>query len=510
MLKPSTTYYYRVKAVSASGESDYSNTVAVTTNSSNDLAISKQNVTVPVLHKIESYSNYVLIYLLKAPDNQYVEEYKVSVSGVSDFSTFVYNSLTYLTKTNISLYYADSDYFHILKVGNLAVNTNYFYRISAVNSQSVSSNLSFSNATSTTLAKPQVLGATVVTASSASVQWARVDNATSYELTVSANANFTSNIVNAIDTGNVVFRAITGLAANTRYFIRLRASLGGNFSPYSDTISFNSLVSGTYSPLAINIDNISILNVNNRDTTGFTFNWSAGKHSTNYRVDVSTSVSFASFVVENFDTKATSYTAVGLTENTTYYFRVRANNAYMSTPYASSLINTLSINALLNPPIAINSGQIFSTSFLAQWVKRAYASRYKLDISTAPNFSVISSSYNVADIDSFVFDNLTAGTSYYWRVFALNTANSSTASNSINITTTAVLPIIGGLADSYIDGKVLLSWTGNVAYTEYYLTIYKDSYSTSYLGDGFFNQLDVGNLSNFTLDVFLEENSTYN
>ena len=61
--------------------------------------------------------------------------------------------------------------------------------------------------------------------------------------------------------------------------------------------------------------------------TSFTANWEAYDGATYYLLDVSTSPSFSSFVYEDqqVNTPNTSYVVIGLSPNTTYYYRVRAN-----------------------------------------------------------------------------------------------------------------------------------------------------------------------------------------
>jgi hypothetical protein len=59
--------------------------------------------------------------------------------------------------------------------------------------------------------------------------------------------------------------------------------------------------------------------------TSFTANWNAFSGAQYYLLDVSTSSSFSTFVYQDqVVVGTTSYVVIGLTENTTYYYRVRA------------------------------------------------------------------------------------------------------------------------------------------------------------------------------------------
>lgn len=59
--------------------------------------------------------------------------------------------------------------------------------------------------------------------------------------------------------------------------------------------------------------------------TSFTANWNAYSGATYYLLDVSTSSSFSSYVLQNQIVTSNSYNVTGLSSNTTYYYRVRAS-----------------------------------------------------------------------------------------------------------------------------------------------------------------------------------------
>ncbi|MBL4752562.1 MAG: hypothetical protein JKY52_03030 [Flavobacteriales bacterium] len=71
----------------------------------------------------------------------------------------------------------------------------------------------------------------------------------------------------------------------------------------------------------------------------FTANWNAVGGATSYRLDISLSSTFASFVVNNLNVgNVTSHTKTGLDCSVTYYYRVRAFNGC-----ASSNSNTITV-----------------------------------------------------------------------------------------------------------------------------------------------------------------------
>jgi beta-glucanase (GH16 family) len=62
-------------------------------------------------------------------------------------------------------------------------------------------------------------------------------------------------------------------------------------------------------------------------STGFTVNWVAVSGATSYRLDVSTSSTFATYATQDLTVSGTSQAVTGLTPGTTYYARVRAVNS---------------------------------------------------------------------------------------------------------------------------------------------------------------------------------------
>ena len=62
--------------------------------------------------------------------------------------------------------------------------------------------------------------------------------------------------------------------------------------------------------------------------TSFVANWNAYTGAVYYLLDVSTSSSFSSYVLQDLPVYTNSYSVTGLASNTTYYYRVRASTEY--------------------------------------------------------------------------------------------------------------------------------------------------------------------------------------
>ncbi|MRX69161.1 T9SS sorting signal type C domain-containing protein [Flavobacterium resistens] len=88
--------------------------------------------------------------------------------------------------------------------------------------------------------------------------------------------------------------------------------------------------------------------------SSFTANWGSILNATSYRIDVSTSSTFSSFVVNNLDVGfVTSYNVTGLSVGT-YYYRVRSYNGCGNNPSAAS--STVQTVVVANPSATIGGG----------------------------------------------------------------------------------------------------------------------------------------------------------
>jgi|GEM_PF-1232687 len=131
-------------------------------------------------------------------------------------------------------------------------------------------------------------------------------------------------------------------AANSTYDIVFRANKSG----YSDSPSVTRQVQVSHnsSPPAPTANSAA-----NVTSSSFTSNWGSSSGATGYRLDVSTSISFGSFVsgYQNLDLgNLLSRSVSGLSANTTYYYRVRAYNGG-GTSGDSNIINVTTAG---NPP----------------------------------------------------------------------------------------------------------------------------------------------------------------
>jgi phosphodiesterase/alkaline phosphatase D-like protein len=161
---------------------------------------------------------------------------------------------------------------------------------------------------------------------------------------------------------------------------------------------------------------------------------------TSYRLDVSTSKNFATYVpgYQDLDVgNTTSFPVTGLSTNPHYYYRLRANNGNCT----SNNSNVIDVKVPPCTPMAPNAQpatDITASSFTAKWSSVNGAIDYRLDVSTSNTFATYVPGYqdlDVGNVTSFPVTGLNANTTYYYRLRAYNGCDTSANSNVKNVKT---------------------------------------------------------------------------
>ncbi|PCJ79409.1 MAG: hypothetical protein COA57_15700 [Flavobacteriales bacterium] len=181
-------------------------------------------------------------------------------------------------------------------------------------------------------------------------------------------------------------------------------------------------------------------------STAFDANWTASGGATTYYLDVATDAGFTAFISgynnNNVGNVTTHTITTTLTCGTTYYYRVRASNACATSANSNTI--TQATASTPSTPTATAATGITSSAFTANWTSVSGATSYRLDVSTVNTFSSYVSGYNnknVGGVTSSSVTGLACGTTYYYRVRAVNSCATSGNSNTITVNTT------GGLID---------------------------------------------------------------
>ncbi len=342
-------------------------------------------------------------------------------------------------------------------IGGLSQNTTYYVRVVAKNSAGNSDpSTSISVITlPNPPAAPTALSASNVSQQSLTLSWSAPGGPVSgYVLDVATDAAFASVIQTFNPGGGATSQAISGLTANTTYFFRIKAQNNGGDSPYSASLQVTTLPNLPGAPTAFGANPVSASQIN--------LSWTNGGGQTALELQYSTDQNFSSGVQSlAIDANATSASATGLAEATTYYFRLRGQNVAGYSGYAQTQGTTL-----LNPPVApsnLTANATSPNSVQVQWTDNAgnEAGFYVEQFTGGGGFTQIAQLGPNAT--SLNVTGLNENTPYAFRVRAFNATGPSDFSNTANVTTPYSLPAGPSNLSAQAAGQTLinLSWQDN-------------------------------------------------
>jgi hypothetical protein len=279
---------------------------------------------------------------------------------------------------------------------------------------------------------------------SPTLTWVSSSGATSYEYcydTTNDNAcsNWTSN-------GTSTSKALSGLSNGTTYYWHVRAiNTSGTTYSNGSTTAFWSFSTATNPPGAFNKSTPA--NGATGQSTGPTLSWavSTGATSYEYCYDTTNDNACSTWMTNG---SSTSITLNGLSQGTAYYWHVRAVNAGGTTYSNGSATAFWSFTTATNPPGAFNksspangaTGQ--STSLTLSWASSSGGTSYEYCYD-ATNDSACSTWTSNGASTSKALTGLSAGTTYYWHVRAVNargTTYSNASATAFWSFTTAITP----------------------------------------------------------------------
>jgi hypothetical protein len=396
-LAYSTVYYWRVDAKNSGGISGWSATAHFTTTSP---AVPPGPMLVsPLSGSIDLPTTLTLIW---SADTAAID-YHLEVSTSPSFTPLVLDAGS-LTDTSG-------------QVGGLANNTIYYWRVQSRTSLVTSNWSSVWNFTTV----PAVSGAPVLVSPSngavnvamnAVFEWNAVAGAASYHLQASTVSGFTSL---AIDQSGITVTSYqsTGLAANTQYYWRVNTTNSGGTSGWSAVWSFTTVTPAPPAPVLASPANGTIGVVLNTAVS-----WNASAGALTYGLQVSTSPSFSPTTIDQNGITSTSFSLGGLSNATTYYWRVRASNAGGTSDWSNSWSFTTA-DAVPSAPILsspANGATGLGTSVRLVWNPFTGAISYHVQVATDQGFSSLLLDQGGVTGTSDSAKGLQMNTAYYWRV----------------------------------------------------------------------------------------------
>jgi hypothetical protein len=436
-LTAGTTYYVRVRAVNSAGES---------ANSPNLVQITRPDE--PSIPTLIAVADAAFVLQWNAVTG--AESYTLEVSTIIGlgFNSGIIQTIYDANNTSQA-------------ITGLTAGTIYYVRVRAVNSAGQSANSSILTQRTITLA-PNAPTLTNVSTSGFTASWNTVAGATSYILEYSTSENFSS--LQTIPSANNAGEAVTELNSGTTYYVRVRAvNSAGNSapSPFVPQITVPGVPTG--------------LLTTSVSATGFTANWTAVMGAQSYRLDVSTFSNFATRLTgyDDLTVSGTSRSITGLTAGSTYYVQVRAvNSAGTSQSSEFAQQQTPTVITVPNAPNMSSSTSVTATGFTANWTAVTNAQSYRIDVSLFSNFATRLTDYDNLTVNgtSQPIIGLTAGTTYYVQVRAVNSAGTSADSDFATQITLPGVPNMSSSTSVTATGFTA-NWTAVSSATSYILQV---------------------------------------
>ena len=274
--------------------------------------------------------------------------------------------------------------------------------------------------------------------------WNAVGGATSYRIYRSTSKGSGYSL---LGTTTATSYTNAGAKAGTTYYYRVKACNDAGLSPYSNIVSGNVVV--TPKPSA------PVVKIGNSAASGKPMlTWNAVSSATSYKVYRATSQKGTYSLLGTVT--ATSYTNTGAKAGVTYYYKVKAVNSAGESAY-SNVVSGRATVTTLTMGHSSTSGKPQLT-----WKAVSGAASYRVYRATTKNgaYSVI----NTTKALTYTNTGAALGTTYYYKVEALNAAGKSMGFSAI--VEGKVAPVLA-VGYSSVSGKPQLTWKAVPGATEY-------------------------------------------
>ena len=332
----------------------------------------------------------------------------------------------------------------------------YYYKVTAVNGadESAYSNI-VSGQAKVQAQKPSAPVVKIGNSASSGkpmLTWNAVEGATSYRIYRSTSRGSGYSL---LGTTTATSYTNTGAKAGTTYYYRVKACNDAGLSSYSNVVS-GKVKSVTPKPAA------PVVKIGHSSTSGKPMlTWNAVSGATSYKVYRATSQNGTYSLLGTVTT--TSYINTGAKDGVTYYYKVKAVNSAGESAYSNTVSGqSKSVTPKPSAPVVKIGHSATSGKPMLTWNAVDGAASYKVYRATAKNgaYSVINTT------KALTYTNVGAalGTTYYYKVEALNAAGKSLGFS--DVVEGKVAPVLA-VGYSSVSGKPQLTWKAVPGATEY-------------------------------------------
>jgi len=173
-----------------------------------------------------------------------------------------------------------------------------------------------------------------------------------------------------------------------------------------------------------------------------TLAWNASANADSYKLQVSSSATFSTLIVNDSTISTTSKQVSGLLNNTKYYWRVSAKNAAGNSAFSNVFDFTTIVAAVVAPKLLTPANNAVNqpVSLTLSWEAVTNAASYRLQVATNSTFTDLVVNDSLITSTSKAVSSLLNNKKYYWRVNAKNAAGTSVYSDTYNFTTIIAIP----------------------------------------------------------------------
>lgn len=428
-LQAGKTYYFRIKAKNATGESAYSNVISLPTVA---------DIPSPLAPSVEDLGEDFFVASWEKIEG--AEHYLLDVATDSLFENILPNYQS-LQTTGLTV-----------RIEGLQAGTYYYYRLKSVNASGESE---FSEVVKvlTKPAAPQIVSTVAITTNSFSFSWSEITGAfLGYSVEVAKNQSFSPLLASYPKTVTSTSITVSNLEAGTTYYLRVKALNQSGESPSSE---MGTVLTLPAPPLAKEATEVK--------TTSFVANWQTVKSAEKYQLEIATDESFSQ-LIRTTEVSENMTSITNLLSASTYYYRVRAINATGTSEYSQTII----VFTFPNRPSITSMDSITENSFVLTWNAVERAEKYLVEIAKDAGFEQKIPSIQTTSTKTKVV-GLEAGTIYFVRIRAVGLAGEGENSASQQVLTLPNAPILEG-STAYVD-KLLMAWSAVKSATVYVVEV---------------------------------------
>ena len=293
---------------------------------------------------------------------------------------------------------------------------------------------------------------------------------TGYKIQVrTGSGDFVTLNENTASTGTTYSH--TGLTTGTSYIYRVFAinsqgisiaSIEAIATPTSSSKPLENIVPNT--PTSLTASDLSPTSIKLSWVKPATNN---GPHVVGYKIEFKKDSGSFTTLIENTGSTITTYTHSGLTTNSKYTYKISAKNSVGFSPTSNeasatpkSTSSPPSENIAPNAPKSVTAQSAGSTQIFLSWKEPTpnngpAITGYKIEFKTSGDYTVLTTT---GVTTSFTHTGLISGTQYSYRVYAINSAGTSIASNAVSAKPSDTIVPTNLIADDISPTEILLTW----------------------------------------------------